>query len=310
MDGAHAHPTALFPAGRTVEFVATFNAAAFQHVGFGDTLNDTPWAIFSTGSDGTTLQARTNDGNGTNTGEVISGSWFGTPHRFRVEWSATQVEYSIDGVVVATHTANYTGSMHPIASNGAPGGPTLSVDWLDMTPYTASCVYQSHTFDAQTAVQWTTLDRVVTLPGGTGCRDRDAHLHERHDVDPVHRGLGHDDRQPAQPLPAVPSDADDECAGRHPGTRVGHGQRGARHRRARHRDLQPGGGCKSAGECRAAGAAASDNAGVTALDYRVTGGAVNDVVIGTGGLTIYGWLAYLNTTAVPDGTYTLQSVST
>ena len=58
-----------------------------------------------------------------------------------------------------------------------------------------------------------------------------------------------------------------------------------------------------------AGAAASDNAGVTALDYRVTGGAVNDVVIGTGGLTIYGWLAYLNTTAVPDGTYTLQSVA-
>ena len=36
---------------------------------------------------------------------------------------------------------------------------------------------------------------------------------------------------------------------------------------------------------------------------------MNDTVVGTGTLTIYGWIAFWNTVGVPDGSYTLQSVA-
>ena len=57
-------------------------------------------------------------------------------------------------------------------------------------------------------------------------------------------------------------------------------------------------------------ASASDPAGVTNVTFRLTGGSFNNTPIGTGALTVYGWLAAWNTTAVPNGTYTLQSVAT
>jgi len=57
-------------------------------------------------------------------------------------------------------------------------------------------------------------------------------------------------------------------------------------------------------------AAASDPLGVTSVAFLLTGGPFNQAVIGTGTSSIYGWLASWNTTAVPDGNYTLQSFAT
>ena len=50
--------------------------------------------------------------------------------------------------------------------------------------------------------------------------------------------------------------------------------------------------------------------GVTKVQYEVTGGSLTNAVIATATPTIYGWLATWNTTTVPNGTYTLQSVAT
>ena len=139
IDGARANTIATFPAGRSLEFVATFTAAPQQHIGFGTDLNSTLWAIFSTGANGT-LQARSADANGTNIDTPIPGSWFGAPHRYRIDWSAGQVVYSIDGTVFATHTTNYTAQLRPIASELTPGGASITIDWIDMTPYTSPCI--------------------------------------------------------------------------------------------------------------------------------------------------------------------------
>lgn len=57
-------------------------------------------------------------------------------------------------------------------------------------------------------------------------------------------------------------------------------------------------------------AAASDAAGVTGVQFQLTGGALNHSVIATGTPTIYGWLAAWDTTTVPNGIYTLQSFVT
>jgi PQQ-like domain/Bacterial Ig domain len=54
---------------------------------------------------------------------------------------------------------------------------------------------------------------------------------------------------------------------------------------------------------------ASASGGVTQVQYELTGGTLNHSVIATATLTIYGWTASWNTTTVPNGVYTLQSVA-
>ena len=54
---------------------------------------------------------------------------------------------------------------------------------------------------------------------------------------------------------------------------------------------------------------ATASPGVTQVQYEVTGGKLSDAVIATATSTIYGWVAGWNTTTVPNGTYTLQSVA-
>ena len=54
---------------------------------------------------------------------------------------------------------------------------------------------------------------------------------------------------------------------------------------------------------------ASASPGVTQVQYEVTGGSLNDDVIATATPTVYGWLADWDTTTVPNGSYTLQSVA-
>jgi Bacterial Ig domain/Pentapeptide repeats (8 copies) len=59
-------------------------------------------------------------------------------------------------------------------------------------------------------------------------------------------------------------------------------------------------------------ALAADAPGVTNVVFELSGGPSNlsDQVIATATPTYYGWLAKWNTTSVPNGTYTLQSVAT
>lgn len=45
------------------------------------------------------------------------------------------------------------------------------------------------------------------------------------------------------------------------------------------------------------------------MQFVVSGGSLSDQVVGTGTPTLYGWLAEWDTTTVPNGTYSLQSVA-
>jgi Bacterial Ig domain len=56
-------------------------------------------------------------------------------------------------------------------------------------------------------------------------------------------------------------------------------------------------------------ASASDSGTVTKVEFRLTGGALSNALVATGTSTVWGWLANWNTTSVPNGTYTLQSVA-
>jgi hypothetical protein len=165
IDGARASTTALFGPGRSLEFSATFSGAAYQHVGFGVTFNETPWAIFSSGP-GDGLYARTNNGS-TPLDTRIAGSWFGAPHRFRIDWTPAEVSYWIDGVRVVTHALAVSGSLRPIASDYGGDGDGLRVDWLRLTPYAASATYLSAVHDAGASVAWAQAMWNGSAPAGT-----------------------------------------------------------------------------------------------------------------------------------------------
>ena len=72
--------------------------------------------------------------------------------------------------------------------------------------------------------------------------------------------------------------------------------------------LIPSGGATLSGNALL-DATASDAGYVAMVQFALTGGSLNQTVVGTAVPTIYGYLFYLNTTTVPNGSYTLQSVA-
>ena len=56
-------------------------------------------------------------------------------------------------------------------------------------------------------------------------------------------------------------------------------------------------------------ATAADVGGVAKVQFALTGGSLDQTVVGTAVPTLYGYLFELNTTTVPDGSYTLQSIA-
>ena len=74
--------------------------------------------------------------------------------------------------------------------------------------------------------------------------------------------------------------------------------------------LIPSDGATVSGTKTLLDASASSAEGIASVTYEVSGNGLSDQVVATGTPTLYGYLAQWNTTSVPNGTYTLQSVAT
>ena len=169
--GATVGTTAVYGPGHSVEAVATFTANPWEHVGFGVTYQTgagEAWAMISTGQAGTGLLARSWNGSGSwdTQSTAIPGSFFGTPHRYRVDWNTDSIEYYVDGVKVATHNVTISTQMRPLFSVGSPSGSPLTVDWARMTPYASGGVFTSRIFDARAAANWQALSWTAQVPNG------------------------------------------------------------------------------------------------------------------------------------------------
>jgi hypothetical protein len=165
VDGALVSTNAMFLPGRSLEFTATFSGNPYQHAGFAVSFAEGLWAMFSSGA-GDALYARTNNGS-TATDTAIPGSLFGTAHRFRIDWSATRVDFAIDGVQVATHAIAISASMRPVASDYNGEGDALRIDWMRLTPYAAASTYLSGIFDHAGGATWTAATITGATPAGT-----------------------------------------------------------------------------------------------------------------------------------------------
>jgi hypothetical protein len=57
-------------------------------------------------------------------------------------------------------------------------------------------------------------------------------------------------------------------------------------------------------------ASATPGLTVSGVQFEISGGSLSDQVVGTATPSLYGWIYEWDTTTVPNGTYTLQSVAT
>jgi hypothetical protein len=178
-DGGFAGTGDVYGPGRSLEFVASFSGAPFQHVGFGIDYNDQAyWAMVSTGATGGQLYARTRAGGAPDTEQQTPIPVpIGEPHRFRIVWNATSVEYYVDGSLtpVVTHDVTLTpptppGGLRPLVSDflAAPDSGAVSVHWLRMSPHTLEGTFESGVFDAaDRRTFWQTLSSDTVRPAGT-----------------------------------------------------------------------------------------------------------------------------------------------
>lgn len=169
-------PVAYGP-GRVLEFVATFGAQPFQHVGLGggdNTIGTSgiyghearQWVMFSTKDTSSNVFARSNDGSTALDNSVATID--GLPHRYRIEWGASEINYFIDGTLVQTHSITIAGPMRPAISEYQVPAPLLEVNWIRMTPYASPCTYDSAVVDGgNNGADWTSLTAGTQLPGGT-----------------------------------------------------------------------------------------------------------------------------------------------
>jgi len=170
VDGASARNDALFGPGRSLEFVATFKAEAFQHIGFGGsdvTFNDAPIVMFSTREGTTTLYTSTFLGSYADV-EIPNGSnLIGSPHRYRIDWKTDGFDFYVDGTLVSSRTSTVGTSMRVAASDFNLGNTSLTVDWMRLTPYLSPCTFESRVLDAGFPVNWLDLSWVGPSPTGT-----------------------------------------------------------------------------------------------------------------------------------------------
>jgi hypothetical protein len=170
VDGARANTDAMFQPAQTMEFRGVFGPEGAQHVGFGNTFEDGPWAMFSTGGFNLPvgLYARTLTApGGTAVDEPISGVDPLKPHTYRIEWSATVVKYFVDGTeVISTPVITHPGvasDMRPVVSDLTKGGAAVRVDWLGMGAVPGSGTFTSRILDAgDTRTVWNTLTQTGT----------------------------------------------------------------------------------------------------------------------------------------------------
>ncbi len=181
VNGSEAYTTAQFGPGRTLEFSATFGAQPYQHIGFGGTLAadngnyvpfaGPPWIMFSTSNDGLHLYARVLPAGATgfNSGndKILIGDYLGAQHTYRIDWKANSIDFYVDGSLITTITATIADSMSVSISDLQSAAPSVSVDWLRLTPYASPCSFVSQVFDAGAPANWGTLSWTGTTPAGT-----------------------------------------------------------------------------------------------------------------------------------------------
>jgi hypothetical protein len=166
LDAAIMGTSEYYASGHSLEFSASFDGASYQSAGFGVDFAAPNVMIFTTYTGGA-LYARTVKGS-MSALTPIPGHWLGSAHRYRIDWDASTVTYTIDGVRVATHSMSFgTTRLRPLFIDVWAGKGAVGVDWVRMGPYTTSTSFLSRIFDAGAPAVWGALSWRGATPPGT-----------------------------------------------------------------------------------------------------------------------------------------------
>ena len=159
--------------GSSLEFVATFAAVPYQAIGLGAGNDNAPDVIFdllpfmSFSSNGTGMITRVlPTPSGTLIDYPLPMSLLGAPHRYRIDWKAASIDFSVDGALVHSENVTIADPMRAAISDYALGGSALLVDWIHVTPVAASGTFTSRVFDAGVATQWSVMLWTANVPAG------------------------------------------------------------------------------------------------------------------------------------------------
>jgi hypothetical protein len=163
LNRAAALTEAQFQPGQSLEFVATFGTDSTQRVGFGSTSRRGPWAGFGVGNKGV-LQAITSNGR-TTIATPIAGVPLGSAHLYGIQWETSQVNFSIDGIRVASHALAITVAMNIVATDAASRSP-MSVDWMRLASYAGTGTYLSRVLGDEAPLRWGAIAWAGDVPNG------------------------------------------------------------------------------------------------------------------------------------------------
>lgn len=178
VDGERVNDKRFYDPGQALQFTATFSEAPSEHVGFGNTLEGAPWAIFTTAAGGTadleasTLAPGQIPGDATRT--AIAGVNPHVPHTYRIEWTPTTVTYyilDVQAAPVATHSIAIASptQMRPVISDFTAGDVgLLSMDSLGMELFPDTGQFESRVQNAgDPRAVWGALTATVVGSGAT-----------------------------------------------------------------------------------------------------------------------------------------------
>jgi hypothetical protein len=172
-DSSVAMPTTLFGSGRSLEFSATFQPVNDQGVGFSNDFGDYPFAAFSTGANGSDIKLYALTGASSAPGGheeyAIDGVDLSVPHRFRIVWNPSTVEYYVDGALKRTAPIAIAAPMRPMASDFRLFGAGVQVHWMRMGNYPNFGTQTSRVLDGGPGASvWQNLTATIDLQGSTG----------------------------------------------------------------------------------------------------------------------------------------------
>jgi hypothetical protein len=167
IDGASVVGGGAFSSGRSLEFTGQFSGAAGQWAGLtaNGSLQGGSYAVFGAKA-ANTLVVRSFV-SGTPVETAVAGYKFAQAHKFRIDWNANTIVYSIDDKLVASQTVAIGQTMQPTALDTTVGDGALQLSYMRLTPYAASGTYTSAVFDAGAVVTWMNMGWTSTVPAGT-----------------------------------------------------------------------------------------------------------------------------------------------
>lgn len=170
VSGSAIYSTQTFSGEAIFEAKVTFGADSWQFLGLASDLDGSAGgnrAGFTTAWTGDTIFVRVSIG-GNDTFTQVSGSYVGSPHIYRVEVGSEEVNFFIDGVLVASHALAVPGPLSAWVSDYGSWGGALATDWIRVTPYTTQTgTYISGVVDAGSGSAFTSITWTAQMPDGT-----------------------------------------------------------------------------------------------------------------------------------------------